>query len=201
MECTKEVLTKLLIDENKTYQEVGKIFGITGNGIKKRATKLGVELPKRRVINENETFNKDKVRVPIYFCLNCNNEIKKYSSHFGKFCCHQCQHKYQYTEYIKNWKSGNFDGLQNNGFTISKHIRNYLFDKNNAKCENCSWGEVNVNTGLIPLQIHHIDGDCKNNSENNLQLLCPNCHSLTENYGSRNKNAVSGRSEYFRKNK
>ena len=24
--------------------------------------------------------------------------------------------------------------------------------------------------------------------ESNLQLLCPNCHSLTENFGSRNKN-------------
>ena len=29
-----------------------------------------------------------------------------------------------------------------------------------------------------------------NNSEENLQLLCPNCHSLTENFGSRNINCT-----------
>ena len=36
----------------------------------------------------------------------------------------------------------------------------------------------------IPLEIHHIDGDCTNNKMENLQLLCPNCHSLTSNFGS-----------------
>ena len=29
-----------------------------------------------------------------------------------------------------------------------------------------------------------------NNSEENLQLLCPNCHSLTENFGARNQNCT-----------
>ena len=24
--------------------------------------------------------------------------------------------------------------------------------------------------------VHHIDGNCTNNKEENLQLLCPNCH-------------------------
>ena len=70
-------------------------------------------------------------------------------------------------------------------------------EKNNCKCEKCGWGETNEFTGNIPLQVHHIDGDCKNNREENLQLLCPNCHSLTENFGSRNKNATPGRRKYF----
>ena len=39
------------------------------------------------------------------------------------------------------------------------------------------------------------------NAENNLELLCPNCHSLTENFGSRNKNATEGRSKYYGKSK
>ena len=37
--------------------------------------------------------------------------------------------------------------------------------------------------------MHHIDGDCTNNKMENLQLLCPNCHSLTSNFGSLNKNS------------
>lgn len=34
----------------------------------------------------------------------------------------------------------------------------------------------------IPLELHHIDGDHENNFLLNLQLLCPNCHTLTDNY-------------------
>lgn len=37
-------------------------------------------------------------------------------------------------------------------------------------------------------QLHHIDGDETNNELSNLQMLCPNCHSQTDNYcGQANK--------------
>jgi Zn finger protein HypA/HybF involved in hydrogenase expression len=201
MESTKEELIKLLIDENKSYEEVGRHFGISGVGIKKRAIKFGLDLSARRIINEKETFCKGVTRVPKYLCLNCCAEFKKYSSHFGKYCSHSCQHEHTHKEYITKWKNGDDNGLQKNGFTLSKHIRNYLFEKNESKCEKCCWCEINEHTQKSPLQIHHIDGDCKNTKEENLQLLCPNCHSLTNNFGSRNKNATNGRSEYFGRNK
>ena len=35
--------------------------------------------------------------------------------------------------------------------------------------------------------VNHKDGNKANNKEDNLDLLCPNCHSLTKNYGSLNK--------------
>jgi len=31
--------------------------------------------------------------------------------------------------------------------------------------------------------MHHKDGNRSNNKEDNLELLCPNCHSLTDNFG------------------
>ena len=34
----------------------------------------------------------------------------------------------------------------------------------------------------LVIQLHHIDGNRDNNSLDNLQMLCPNCHSQTENY-------------------
>lgn len=47
-------------------------------------------------------------------------------------------------------------------------------------CENCGLSEWQ---GVeIPLEIHHIDGDKTNNTIENLQILCPNCHALTDNY-------------------
>lgn len=49
-------------------------------------------------------------------------------------------------------------------------------------CSNTEWlGEP------ITLELHHIDGDKKNNNLQNLQLVCPNCHSKTPNYKSKNK--------------
>ena len=54
------------------------------------------------------------------------------------------------------------------------------------QCEHCGKTEW---LGLpIPLELHHKDGDRTNNSLQNIELLCPNCHSLTDNYrGSKKK--------------
>lgn len=62
-----------------------------------------------------------------------------------------------------------------------------MFEKYNAKCCRCGWSEVNQYTGNIPLEIEHIDGNYLNNNEENLILLCPNCHSLTSTYKGANK--------------
>lgn len=43
-----------------------------------------------------------------------------------------------------------------------------------AKCERCNQREW-LNKP-IPLELHHIDGNRYNNSLDNLQVLCPNCH-------------------------
>jgi 5-methylcytosine-specific restriction endonuclease McrA len=48
------------------------------------------------------------------------------------------------------------------------------------KCEKC--GLTKWNNSEITLQLHHINGNCYDNRLENLQLLCPNCHSQTENY-------------------
>lgn len=51
------------------------------------------------------------------------------------------------------------------------------------KCERC--GNTEWLGSTIPLELHHIDGNHKNNNLSNLQLLCPNCHALTDNYRGR----------------
>jgi 5-methylcytosine-specific restriction endonuclease McrA len=38
----------------------------------------------------------------------------------------------------------------------------------------------------LNFQMDHIDGDRTNESRENLRLLCPNCHSQTDTYGSKN---------------
>lgn len=55
-------------------------------------------------------------------------------------------------------------------------------------CFNCEL-EVWLNQP-IPLELNHIDGDCHNHILSNLELLCPNCHSLTDTYRGKNKGVV-----------
>ncbi len=38
----------------------------------------------------------------------------------------------------------------------------------------------------IPLELHHMNGISNDNRLCNLQLLCPNCHALTDNYRGKN---------------
>lgn len=81
------------------------------------------------------------------------------------------------------WNKGNFNhdsfkkgAIKKNGRTTLKA----LLSIRERKCENCG-----LSTWLgkpINLEIHHIDGNHGNNEFSNLQLLCPNCHSYTDNY-------------------
>ena len=38
----------------------------------------------------------------------------------------------------------------------------------------------------IPLELHHKDGNHNNNTLENFQLLCPNCHAKTSSYRGKN---------------
>ena len=51
-------------------------------------------------------------------------------------------------------------------------------------CSNCKRTEWLGNA--IPLELHHKNGNSFDNKIENLQLLCPNCHSLTPNYRGKN---------------
>ena len=54
-----------------------------------------------------------------------------------------------------------------------------------AKCECC--GIESWNNKELVFQMHHKDGNSKNNKLDNLILLCPNCHSQTENFSNRKR--------------
>ncbi len=127
------------------------------------------------------------------YCLNCGKKI----SSKKKYCNNTCQHEFRHKERIAQWKRGEQSGLRGQ-YQISLHIRRYLEDKYGNKCARCGWHEVNPYTNKIPLEIDHIDGDYLNNKEENLILLCPNCHSLTSTYkGSNRGHSRQGRQKYY----
>lgn len=59
------------------------------------------------------------------------------------------------------------------------------------KCSICG-----INTWLnkpLTLQLDHINGDNRDNRIENLRLLCPNCHSQTDNFcGKKRSNSAGG---------
>ena len=79
--------------------------------------------------------------------------------------------------------------LENSNYQISgKRIKDTLFKLGikEEKCEICNLKYWNGH--IIPLELHHIDGNNLNNRLDNFQILCPNCHSLTDNFrGRKNK--------------
>lgn len=52
------------------------------------------------------------------------------------------------------------------------------------QCNECKISEWNGKE--VTLHVNHIDGDWLNDSRNNLEFLCPNCHSQTPTWGSKN---------------
>ena len=123
-----------------------------------------------------------KTPAPLIGCLNCNKLPQRRTY---KYCSNKCQADHRYLQYIHQWKSGDIVGLQRLG-VVSRHIKRYLREKYDNKCCLCGWAEENVKTGLIPLVADHIDGDWRNNTEDNLRLVCPNCDSISPTYAALN---------------
>lgn len=119
-----------------------------------------------------------KSRVP---CKTCGQPVKDGHS---IYCCYKCQHDFTYRQYIERWLAGEVSGAKEGG--VSHHVKRWLKETHGEKCQECGWSRVHPKTGRAPLHVHHIDGKYSNNTPSNLRLLCPNCHSLTENYGSLN---------------
>lgn len=107
-----------------------------------------------RFINENriDTSHFTGQRTNIGNCLNKHNEKSVY-------------------EYLKKHSCVKTSSLKKK--LVDNNLKEY-------KCEICGITEYN---GLpITLQLHHINGDNFDNRLENLMLLCPNCHSQTDNY-------------------
>jgi hypothetical protein len=106
-------------------------------------------------------------------CLTCNEEFSfSPSQSFGIYCSNRCQADYKLKK--------RFDKGNRWNYAMSNFIKRM---KNNL-CEICEINEWNGKP--LTLHVDHIDGDRTNNVFSNLRVLCPNCHSQTNTFGSKN---------------
>ena len=82
------------------------------------------------------------------------------------------------------------DALTDFGTHCWSTIKERLFQERPYQCECC--GLTEWNNLPIKLQVHHIDGNHNHNTRDNLMILCPNCHSQTDNWTyKKNQNNIT----------
>lgn len=72
-----------------------------------------------------------------------------------------------------------------------ERIKLRVLYEQDEKCNRC--GISDWQGQPIPLELEHKDGNHLNNTRENLEILCPNCHSLTLTWRGRNKRVKSER--------
>jgi hypothetical protein len=142
-------------------------------------------------------------------CLFCGNKIP-FEKRRGKFCNKSCSASFNnqgVTRHIKGSKvcsCGNSKLPQNKYCSVcsEKHVyhraksvegvktdiarKKLLLEIRGHRCEGCGLAEWRGQP--ITIELHHVDGNTDHNAEDNLQLLCPNCHSQSDTHRTRNKN-------------
>lgn len=66
-----------------------------------------------------------------------------------------------------------------------ERLRKRIILEQNCKCNKCQLDEWLGEK--LPLELEHKDGNHFNNSRENIEMLCPNCHALTDTWRGRNK--------------
>jgi len=186
-ENEKEYLRKAILEDKKSYEEIGREYGCSGANIKKVAKRLGIELPIKRAVNPCETFGRKT-----YVCINCGKEFYKKSTYVGQFCSHKCsceyKHKQNYKEFLEHpekYARANYS---------AKSFKADILYEQGEKCAICGMSPEWNGKPLVFI-LDHIDGHASNNRRENLRMICPNCDSQLDTYKSKNK---CGERSYYR---
>jgi len=181
-----------LHNQGKRFEEIAIVLKRTSRSVQTKLNGLGYGEIK---ISSNENLT----------CIECGKNFIGLKKDSRKFCSQSCSACYnnknrpKQAPIVKN-KSSNktcstkygtkkrYNEIENGNTCFGpKAYKKYLIQKFGNKCMKCGWNEVNPVTGLVPIQLEHKDGNSENHNLSNLELLCPNCHSLTSTYGALNK--------------
>lgn len=104
-------------------------------------------------------YKKQWVSSKVIICPECKRE----KTHHGKGLCASCYTRVHGYEHIKRYNARKYHDLS---LELYRQITQF--------CVSCSFSKI--------VELHHLDGDKKNNSSNNLVGLCPNCHKMIHSF-------------------
>lgn len=126
------------------------------------------------------TYNKVTI-----ICAHCKGSAKVWPNSDPKYCSYQCSADAKYEQWISSWLAEEVDGTYPN-HKNGPHKRVVKWFKDTVLCcETCGMGRE-WNGKQLVFEIDHIDGNRQHNHRRNLRYLCPNCHSQTPTYRSKN---------------
>lgn len=113
----------------------------------------------------------------------CENTVGKKST----YCSADCRQQ----DKVELWLAGEDSGMWK--YDLADPIKDFVIKRAGGRCEaidsrtgeRCKEDRIKSN-GRTVCQVDHIDGNWQNSRPDNLRLLCPTCHSLTETWGSGN---------------
>lgn len=120
----------------------------------------------------------------LMMCEWCNQEHNG-SFGSGRFCNASCSAR-KCAARLKETKSCTDTSLMGKDSTRKK----YLIKTREHECEICHRKQWNKKP--IPLELDHIDGNSDNNKEENLRLVCLNCHAQTDSHAGKNARKFPG---------
>lgn len=200
-----------LVKEGKSFVEIAKILNKKYRGVKSHYHNLGIKngirkikyiecIECKKITRKNPIINGKRTnRVKfcsqkcngLYYgskkikerckCKNCNKEIEFNEKRYKKYCNRKCS--MEFAEKIKIAIVMSSDIIPFSQAIIKK----YLIKIYGEKCMKCGWNERHTITNKVPIEMNHKDGNSRNHRLDNLELLCPNHHSLTLNYRALNK--------------
>jgi predicted transcriptional regulator len=203
-------IREMKFQQGYTNLEISKKLGITRDKVKHYTCKRYDEVLRKKEIRqkaENEFVELVKKYLPISNSLNhlCNNlGLRGVDGYYQKLK-RIIRENGLSTEHFGTIKLSNNGGGRNiytamsddeffiknsnrHGSSIIKRLIKNGYKE--YKCENCGINEWDGKP--LRLQVHHINGEHNDNRIENLQLLCPNCHTQTDTYAKNNISKKKG---------
>lgn len=174
----------LLLIKNNTkqgYLEAQAGDGVYTNPTTKRGTVQKQMIPTITSFQDKGVVVKEEIKEKEKYCKYCGKQLerKRFNGRLEDFTAFK-NRKYCNRECMKRayLKIGENEQSYSNAHTTARKINELILHK--ETCELCG-SDKN-------LDIHHIDGNWKNNNINNLMCLCRSCHTKYE----RNKGKIGG---------